>query len=492
MIQTRRDTPVAVNPLRTLIIVVMSVFAYKGLETVLSPALPLIKESLGATEAQIAWVITGVLLTGAVATPLVGRLSDVRNKKSLLLMVLGIVALGVATSGLSTSVLMLTIGQILQGVGLAVVPLTFGIIRDTQTESRIKSGNGWVIAFIYGGTAVALVGSGVIVTVLPWRWLFAVPFSIIVVILISAALFVPSCPPVKRGRVDYLGAALLGAGLAILLIGITNAPQWGWLSPAFGASLVACVMLIAIFVVVELRTLDSLIDVRLFATKPIALSCLVYFHCGFCTNMLFMAVPMLVQESRGTGYGMGVSEFVTALLLLPLGIAGAAAAPMTGWLDSRIGSRTTMVFGLGVAAVAFVALLLADGRTFMVLIATVLIGLTGGITLTQAMNTVVLTSPESRIGAFSGLAFVVKAVGGTLGVQLAGSILTSGTFGGAVAPSWQSFQLVLIMGVFVSAFVGFFCLMLPKRNSLNTVAPDAAGLPGDSSCRGTTAAQNSQ
>ncbi|WP_110727281.1 MFS transporter, partial [Mycolicibacterium porcinum] len=466
MIQIERDTRLAANPTRTLIIVVMSAFAYKGLETVLSPALPLIKESLGATEAQIAWVITGVLLTGAVATPLVGRLSDVRNKKSLLLAVLGIVALGVATSGLSTTVLMLTIGQILQGVGLAVVPLTFGIIRDTQTESRIKSGNGWVIGFIYAGTAVALVGSGIIVTMLPWRWLFAVPFSIIVVIAIAAALFVPSCPPAKRGRVDYLGAALLGGGLAVLLIGITKAPQWGWLSLPFGASILACIMLLALFVAVELRTRDSLIDVRLFATKPITLSCLVYFHCGFCGNMLFMAVPMLVQAPRSTGYGMGVSEFVTALLLLPLGIAGAAAAPMTGWLDSRIGSRRTMVVGLGLAGTAFVALLLADGRTFMVLIATTLIGLTGGITLTQAMNTVVLTSPESRIGAFSGLAFVVKAVGGTLGVQLAGSILTSGTSGGTTAPSWESFQLVLCMGVLISATAAISCLMLPQQNRL--------------------------
>ncbi|UOT05703.1 MFS transporter [Rhodococcus opacus] len=99
---------------------------------VLSPALPLIQESLGATEAPIVWVIIGVLLTGATATPLIGRLSDIRDKKSILLAVLAIVATGTAVSGLSNSILMLTCGQLLRGVGLAVVPLAFGIIRDTR------------------------------------------------------------------------------------------------------------------------------------------------------------------------------------------------------------------------------------------------------------------------------------------------------------------------------------------------------------------------
>ncbi|MDA6565671.1 MFS transporter, partial [Escherichia coli] len=149
-------------------------------------------ESLGATEAQIAWVITGVLLTGAVATPLIGRLSDIRDKKTILLAVLAIVAAGTAVSGLSNSILMLTCGQLLQGVGLAVVPLAFGIIRDTQTEARIKSGNGSVIAFIYAGTAFALVGSGLLVSVLPWRWLFSVPFAIITIIFVAAWSLIPS------------------------------------------------------------------------------------------------------------------------------------------------------------------------------------------------------------------------------------------------------------------------------------------------------------
>lgn len=478
MTHSSRETPLSINPTLTLVTVILTAFAYKGLETVLSPAIPLVQKSLGATEAEIAWVITGVLLSGAVATPLVGRLSDVRDKKKLLQIVLAIVALGVAVSGLSTSILMLTVGQLLQGVGLAVIPLAFGIIRDTQSESRIKSGNGWVIGFIYAGTAVALIGSGVIVSMLPWRWLFAVPFTILVIILLASVRFVPSCPPAKHGSVDYPGAALLGSGLVVLLVGLTKAPEWGWFSGAFIASVLGCTALLSIFVAVELRRDEPLIDMRLFATRPIAISCLVYFQVGFCTNMMFMAVPMLVQQPTDTGYGLGVTEFGTALLLLPLAVGGVAAALVTKWIDATLGSRLTAIVAVALGGAAFLCLILADGRPAMVLLATTLVGVTGAISLTQAMNTVVLTTPESRIGAFSGLAFVVKAVAGTLGVQLAGSILASGN-APLGSPTWGTFQAVLYMGLFICGIVAALCILLPKHNHISATADEAAPAPAN-------------
>ncbi|ANQ71275.1 MFS transporter [Rhodococcus sp. 008] len=461
MTSSERSRQRSVNPTLTLAVVVASVFAYKGLESILSPALPLIQESLGATEAQIAWVITGVLLTGAVATPLIGRLSDVRDKKTILLAVLAIVAMGTAVSGLSNSILTLTVGQLLQGVGLGVVPLAFGIIRDTQTEARIKSGNGSVIAFIYAGTAFALVGSGLLVSILPWRWLFSVPFAIIVIIFFAAWRLVPSCPPANHGRVDYVGAALLGSGMAVILIGITNAPEWGWASLKFVSALAICIVLLAAFVAFELRSSEPLIDIRILATRPLAVSCLVYLLCGFATNSLFLSVPMLVQQPISTGFGLGATEFTTSLLLLPLGLTGAVVAPLVGWFDLRIGGRATMLIGVAFSGLSFLFLLVANGHFLMVMGATILIGASGGITLTQAMNTVALTSPVSRIGAFSGLAFVVKAVGGTLGVQLSGSILTTGT--GAASPTWTSFTVVFMMGIIVATAVALSCFLLPRR-----------------------------
>lgn len=450
------------NPLLTLAVVVASVFAYKGLESVLSPAIPIVQDSLGATEAQIAWVLTGVLLTGAVATPLIGRLSDIRDKKNVLLWVLALVGLGVAVSGLSVSVSMLTVGQLLQGIGLGVVPLAFGIIRDTQTEQRVKSGNGAVIGFIYAGTAFAIVGSGLLVTVLPWRWLFSIPFALIVLIFVATWRLIPSCPPVHHGSVDWTGAALLGGSLSAILIGITEAPTWGWLSSRFATAAVISLALLAIFCLVELRSHEPLVDLRVLATRSLAVSCLIYVVCGFSVNMMFLALPILAEQPVETGFGLGASAFTISLILLPIGLVGAIAAPITGWLDSRIGGRGTILAAILANGIAFVLLLVADGNLVVIVTAATLVGASGGVALTQAMNIVTLTAPAGRIGAFSGLAFVVKAVGGTLGVQLSGSILTTGSQTDG-APDWSSFGIVFAMGIAVTVAAVIACMLLPRH-----------------------------
>jgi MFS family permease len=473
-IVTKPDTASrgGVNPLLTLTVVVASVFAYKGLESVLSPAIPIIQESLQATEAQIAWVLTGVLLTGAVATPLIGRLADIRDKKTVLMWVLTIVGLGVAVSGLSISVLMLTVGQLLQGVGLGVVPLAFGIIRDTQSEKRVKSGNGAVIGFIYAGTAFAIVGSGLLVSVLPWRWLFSLPFATIVIIMIAAWRYIPSCPPVHHGSVDCKGAALLGGSLSAILIGITEAPQWGWLSVKFGTAVVISLALLVIFCIVELRSREPLVDLRVLATRPLAVSCLIYVVCGFSVNMCFLALPILSAQPVETGYGLAASAFTTSLILFPLGMAGAVAAPITGWLDAHIGGRGTVLAAIFANGIAFVLLMIANGNIVFVICAAALVGASGGVALTQAMNIVTLTSPPGQIGAFSGLAFVVKAVGGTLGVQLAGSILTTGTQGGG-SPDWSAFGVVFTMGIIVTIAAVLASVLLPRKVTANPIAESA-------------------
>lgn len=450
------------NPLLTLAVVVASVFAYKGLESVLSPAIPIVQDSLGATEAQIAWVLTGVLLTGAVATPLIGRLADIRDKKTVLLWVLALVGLGVAVSGLSVSVLMLTAGQLLQGIGLGVVPLAFGIIRDTQTEKRVKSGNGAVIGFIYAGTAFAIIGSGLLVSVLPWRWLFSIPFALIVLIFIATWRLVPSCPPLRHGSVDWFGAALLGGSLAAILIGITEAPTWGWLSMRFGAAVALSLALLIVFCFVELRSHEPLVDLRVLATRSLAVSCLIYVVCGFSVNMMFLALPILAEQPAATGYGLDASALTISLILLPIGLVGAIAAPVTGWLDARIGGRGTILAAIFANGLAFALLLVANGNLIVIITAATLVGASGGVALTQAMNIVTLTAPVSQIGAFSGLAFVVKAVGGTLGVQLSGSILTTGSQDSG-SPDWSSFGIVFTMGILVTVAAVIAGFLLPRR-----------------------------
>ncbi|WP_199564977.1 MFS transporter [Spongiactinospora rosea] len=447
--------PTSISSGRTrvvLAVLFLTLFAYNGLETMLAPALPLVQEAVGATTPAIAWVFTGVLLAGAVATPVVGRLADTRDKRTVLLWVLAIVMLGTAVAALSTSIVVLTIGQLLQGAGLGLLPVSAGIIRDTQPASAIKSANGLMIAAATLSMGVGLLVAGPIVSVLPYTWLFWLPLALLVVAFAVAWFVVPSCPPGESGSVDWPGAALLGLGVAGLLIAITLSASWGWLSTGTLGLLGAAVVLLAVFVVVELRTARPLIDLRLLANRPVLLVCAIWFVIGFVSIAVYVLVPILVQLPVESGIGLGASATLTGLILFPMGIIGSMVAPLTGRLESAIGTRGVMLVATAALATSSASLLGAM-QLWVLFLATGLVGVGIGLGLTQAMNIVAASVPSERLASVSGITFVMKAVGGSLGGQIAAALLA---VSGAPLPTWGDFSFAFV----VFAVVGVVAVLL--------------------------------
>ncbi|WP_033295601.1 MFS transporter [Amycolatopsis jejuensis] len=457
----------------TLCVVTAALFAYSTLETMLSPALPEIQAAVGASTPAIAWMFTGLLLAGAVSTPLVGRLADVRDKRTVLLGVLAVVTVGTLLAAVASNVALLTVGQVLQGVGLSLVALAVGIIRDTQPAKRVASGNGLIVGTAASSTAVGLVVAGPILEVLPYQWLYWIPLAVIVAALVVAVAVVPSCPPAHRGRVDLPGAVLLAAGLAALLIAISRSSRDGWGSPLVLTLFAAGAVILAVFAVVELRTTDPLVDLRLLGTRTVLLACVVSFVVGFGTFVVFVLVPMMVQLPPETGYGLGGSALATGLYLVPLGIVGTAVAPLTGRLERLIGARGVMLTGTTVMVAASAVLLAAPGRPWLIVVSTALTGLTVGLALTGVMNIVVATVPEDRTASVSGLAFVAKSVGGALGAQLGAVLLAGSAAPGAELPSWSGFRSAFLLAAIVSVAAVLLSAALPARlpRVQNSLAP---------------------
>jgi EmrB/QacA subfamily drug resistance transporter len=453
-------------------------FAYSTLETMLSPALPAIQHAVGASTPAIAWVFTGLLLAGAVSTPLVGRLADVRDKRTVLLGVLAVVALGTLLAAVATNVALLTAGQVLQGVGLSLVPLSVGIIRDTQPARRIAASNGLIVGTAASSTAVGLVVAGPILEVLPYTWLYWIPFVVIVAAFVVAWVVVPSCPPTRRGRLDSAGAVLLASGLALLLIGISRSSKAGWGSPLVLTLVVVGVAVLGVFAAVELRTSEPLVDLRLLGTRAVLLTCAVAFVVGFGTFAVFVLVPMMVESPTTTGYGLGGSALSSGLYLVPLGIIGTAVAPLTGRLERALGTRGVMLTGTVAMVAAALVLLAAPGRPWLVLVSTALAGLTVGFGLTGAMNIVVATVPEDRTASVSGLAFVVKSIGGALGAQLGAVLLAQSTAPDAELPAWSGFRSAFLLAAAVSTAAVLLSIALPSRlPRVTTSATTTTGEP---------------
>lgn len=444
-------------------VLMAGIFAYQMLEQMLAPALPLIQQQLGTSTAAIAWVLTGVLLSGAVATPLIGRLADIRDKRHVLLATLAVVALGTLISAVAPSLVVLVVGQLLQGAGLGIVPLAIGIIRDTQPPGRAKSGNGLIIGTAGPAFIVGTLIAGPIVAHLFYTWLFWIPLIVLVLALAVAWWFVPSCPPETcAGRIDLAGATLLGVALAVLLAGLTLAPDSGWASAGFLVPLAVALVLLAAFVVVELRVPEPLVDLHLLAGRTVLLVCLISFAIGFASFAVLLILPKIVELPAATGYGLGSTVTFAGLLFVPLGAAAAVLGPLTGRLERLMGSRAVMV--LAMAAVAASCLVLFAGREpWALAVASLLTGIGQGLGLTAVMNIVVASVPAQRVGAVSGIAFVLKSVGGTFGAQLGASILAADVIPGTTAPTWGALGAAFWLSAAVGIVATLLSFGLPRR-----------------------------
>lgn len=454
-------------------VLALAVFAYSALEVMLALALPLIQQVTGASLPAIAWAFTGMLLSGAVATPLVGRLADVRDKRHILLALLVILGAGTLTSAVATSLHVLIVGQLVQGVGLGLIPLSVAIVRDTQSPERMKSYNGVLLAVPPLAFTVALVGSGYIVTKLSYTWIFWPPLALLVLALAAAWHVVPSCPPRDAGRVDWLGATLLAVALCALLIGVTLTTGSGWLSSQFLVLAAVSLIFFSLFVVVELRADAPLVNLRLLASRSVVHASVVSFVVGFGGFSIFVLVPLIVAAPTSTGYGLGASGTLAGVCLLPMGIFGALSAPFAGRLERLVGGRAVLAIGAAAVPVSNVVMLFAPGNAVAIMVASAVSGIASGLGLTQAMNLVVALVPAEHTTSVGGLTFVIRSVGGTLGGQLAASIVASSPLPGTPQlSSWHGY--VLAFSVFAVICALAVVLVLALRIKATVAKPEVA------------------
>ncbi|KRD05950.1 MFS transporter [Mycobacterium sp. Root265] len=425
--------------------VIACVAAFKGLnESVTPPALPILQEQFQVPGSTISWVITGVLLTGTIATPIVSRLGEVWDKRRALLGVLTIVSIGTLMSALSVSIEMLIIGQLLQGVGLSSVPLALGIIRDTQTEARTKSANGILVGAIFGSTAVGTMVAGPIADHLSYRWLFWVPFIALIACMAAVWAFVPRS--VKAGRerpgIDVAGGVLLAFGLACILLALTFAPSWGWLSPKLLLLFATGLVGLAFFIRLELTVDDPLIDLRLMRSFTVVAASGLMFLAGYCINATLISVPIQTQLPESTGYGLGQSATVTSVILVFTMMIG-LMAPLISVLDRVIGSRFASSIGpIGILSGAVLMLVVGQrGSIVIILVSTLLVNFGIAVSMTQSLNLVVTGVPADKVTEFNGLNFAIQAVAGTIGAQVSGAVLTVDGVDAGAPPPWSGFAI---------------------------------------------------
>src|SRR3954454_6088860 len=246
------ETPPQQRPTSVLLTLIAACVAFSLSQTLVMPALPALAEEFETSPTAVSWLLTGFLLSASIATPIAGKLGDLFGKGRVLTAIMLIFAAGAVINALAPTIEVVIAGRVLQGAAGGVFPLAFGIVRDTFPPAQVPGGLAIVSAVFGIGGGIGLPLSGVIVDNVNLDWLFWISLSAVPVAW-AAHRFVPPSPPVAQTRVDWLGAALLSAGLASTLLGVSRAGSWGWGSPANVGAIAGGVALIGVFLAVEAR-----------------------------------------------------------------------------------------------------------------------------------------------------------------------------------------------------------------------------------------------
>jgi MFS family permease len=471
-------------------------------ETMLIPAIPDLIKDFHVSYSMSSWILTSYLIAGAVMTPIAGKLSDIYGRKKILLIIMVIYAIGVSMAGFASDIYSMIFARIIQGIGMSMFPIAFGMIRDQFPREKISIGQGIITSMFASGAVIGLTVGGIIVQDYGWQNTFftIIPIAIALLLIIwrfihvidsrdedqrqkrSIMLEGDNISKTTSGddnvtlskdssQIDIKGAITLAITVASFLLVLTlletsgsnimaangndNYPS----SNANSLVLVISFLIIGIvafvfFVIIERREKYPLVDFRLMLNKSILPANLIIMLVGFSMFMVFQTIPILVRNPEPVGFG---EDAITAgKVQLPFAIVLLIFGPTSGFIVSKLGSLKPIIFGTFMTTAGFIGLLMFHSTELLV---SANLGiLSTGLSLTSvgAMNVIILSTPREFSGISLGMSSLMRIVGASIGPALAGMYMQTNqtllNVNGIMNyfPSPMSFDLIFLSAVLVS------------------------------------------
>ncbi|MFG1621989.1 MFS transporter [Kribbella sp. NPDC049227] len=391
-------------------------------QTIVAIASPDLQRDLHLAGTQSQWVINAYIVALAATFALGGRVADVWGRRRMV--ITGVIGFAVtsalcgATPSTSWAEAWLIAARAGQGVFAALLlPAAIAIVYAGAKPER----RGRAMAMFFGFTgAFTALGPILGSSLLHWSWRGVFWVNLPVAAAALALIAVTQVPDTRaRGRIDWRGAVVVAAGMALSVVGFTQSASWGWDSPATWSCLAAGAVLLAAFVVLQLRTAEPLVDVQMFRLRGFRVDSAVL----FLAMMAFVPVVYFLSLYASVSLGLGAGG--TSQLMLRFFLGYLIAAQLGGRVFDRYGAKSTILLGCVVGAAGFlwwatqVTTLSVDAQKLPLLVAGAGIGLLLGPSSADAVS----RGSDASYGAITGINQTVRNYGSALGIAVLGTLL---------------------------------------------------------------------
>ena len=485
-------------------------------ETMVLPAIPDFIADLDISYQDSSWILAVILVTGAVMTPIAGKLSDVYGKKKVLLIIFSVYILGLLLGALATNFLFLVTARVFQGIGISMFPIAFSILRDKFPPEKLAIAQGIFSSTLSGGAVIGLIIGGSIVDSFGWRAAFLLMMPIAIILFVMIAKFVhvrelaqqqlvsnkasefccrfthirkdilltenanttytdgiskdslDSKPKISKS-IDIKGAITLSAAIISFLVTLQLLEKAGSsnLIQIITFS-VASIVSLFIFIAVEKKAPFPLIDFKLLKNRIILSANIINMTVGLTALMVvYQSLPILIRSPLPAGFGGDASSI--AIVQLPYMIVSLIFSVASGFIVAKFGNLRPTTLGTIITTIGFFVLFMYHSSEAS--IAAVLVIVAIGLALMQigSVNVVLTSTPKQFSGISLGMNLLIYLIGSSVGPVIAGIYLQANqVFVESISdsfPSPESYNLIFLTAALISVSSIAFAILLNRSMS---------------------------
>ena len=418
----------------TLVVTCAGVALVVASMVALNTALGDIAVATSATQTQLTWVVDGYTLVLACLLLPAGAIGDRYGRRGAMLAGLAVFSVASIAPLVLDSPVQIIVARAAAGVGAAfIMPATLSLLTAVYPpEERTKAVGIWAGVAGSGG-ALGMLGSGALLHFWPWQSIFWGLGGGAIVLFVLTLTVSPS-RVINAPPVDWPGAALIGAALAVFVFGILEAPTRGWTHPVVYGSIAGGLALAALFGMLELRRAQPLLDVRLFSDPGFAsgaATIVVFFAANLGFLYLLMQYLQLVKRYSPLGTAFAIAP-------LMLGIVGLSA--FSFWYLPKLGLRLVLFIGLLLISLGFFLLhdIQVDSTYLDQLWRWLVLSVGIGLITAPATSAIMTAVPDNKQGVASAVNDAGREIGAALGIAVAGSILAA-SYSDQISPALVAF-----------------------------------------------------